>query len=397
MGELTIFDSSTYPVRIAAQVKHFDLLPYLIDQKDRRRLVRPMGFGVAASMQALGDARLQADTYAPHECGIAAGYCGTRMDLQDFVDMSYEYVSSHGHDFYRFAPGDVLAYGHDMARTLLALRSHFQGPMMTIGTACSASAHAIGEAYRLIQDGDARMMLTGGYDSLTSWMDVLGFGILGALTTDYNDDPTRASRPFDARRSGFVIGEGSVMLVLEERESAFERGAPIYAEILGYGSSMNAYRITDSPPDGSGAIQAMERAMGESGLHPGDIDYVAAHGTGTQGNDASETAALKAVFGDDAYRLAVSSVKSMTGHLTAAAGALNLLVSVLAMRDGVIPPTINLEYPDPKLDLNYVPNTAQHRPVRAALIDAFAFGGTNAAMVVGSASMEWDRPRSLDG
>jgi 3-oxoacyl-[acyl-carrier-protein] synthase II len=225
-------------------------------------------------------------------------------------------------------------------------------------------------------------MLAGGYDSLVTWLDVLGFSQLGALATGYDEDPARASRPFERDRSGFVLGEGGVMVVLERLDSALERGAPVLAELAGYGASMNAYRMTDAPPDGGGTIAAMEWALRDAAAAPDDIAYVVAHGTGTHGNDVSETAALKRVFGEHAPRLAISSPKSMTGHLTAAAGALNLLAAVCAIRDEVVPPTINLDRPDPKLDLDYVPHLARRMPVRAAMVNAFAFGGTNASFVL---------------
>jgi 3-oxoacyl-[acyl-carrier-protein] synthase II len=254
--------------------------------------------------------------------------------------------------------------------------------MISVSTACTASAHALGEAFRHIQEGDARMMIAGGYDSLISYLDVLGFSLLGALASAYNDDPQRASRPFERDRAGFVLGEGAVVAVLEDWEGARARGARIQAEVVGYGSSMNAYRMTDAPPDGGGTVIAVANALKESGLRPDEVDYVAAHGTSTPGNDLCETMALKRVFGPDAQRLAVSSVKSMTGHLTAAAGGLNLLATVGALRDQMVPPTINLENSDPKLDLDYVPNQARKTRVRAAMLNAFAFGGTNASMVV---------------
>jgi len=264
----------------------------------------------------------------------------------------------------------------------IAALGNCQGPMISVSTACTASAHSVGEAYRRIQDGDAKLMITGGFDALTSWLDVLGFALLGALTDEYNDEPARGSRPFSADRSGFVLGEGSVVAVLEDLEEAQKRGAHIYAEVVGYSSTMNAYRITDAPPDGGGAVTAMGNALRESGLRTDEVDYVAAHGTGTPGNDFSETTAIKKVFGDDAYKLTVSSAKSMTGHMTAAAGALSVLIASCAMRDSKVPPTINLENPDPKLDLDYVPNKAKERKVRAAMLNAFAFGGTNASVVV---------------
>ena len=251
-----------------------------------------------------------------------------------------------------------------------------------MSTACTASSHALGEAFRRVQEGDAKVMISGGSDALTTWFDVIGFGLLGALTKDHADEPERASRPFDKERAGFVLGEGAVMLVLEDLESAQERGAHIYGEIVGYGSSMNAYRMTDPPPDGGGVTLAMDMAIKDAGLAPEDIQYVSAHGTSTPGNDKTETLAIKQVFGDHAEKLAISSLKSMTGHLTCGAGALNMLASLRALTDGVLVPTINLENPDPNCDLDYVPNQAREAEVDAVLVNSFAFGGTNGCLVV---------------
>jgi 3-oxoacyl-[acyl-carrier-protein] synthase II len=226
------------------------------------------------------------------------------------------------------------------------------------------------------------MMLAGGHDALTTWLDVLGFTLLGALTKDYNDDPEHASRPFDANRTGFVLGEGAVVLVLEDWDAAEERGARILAEIAGYGASMNAYRMTDPPPDGSGPAIAIGAALRDAELSTSDIDYVVAHGTGTPSGDVSETVAIRRALGADADRALVTSVKSMTGHTTAAAGALSSLAAIYAMRDGRVSPTVNLDTPDPNCDLDYVPNEAREHEVRAAVINAFAFGGTNACLVI---------------
>jgi 3-oxoacyl-[acyl-carrier-protein] synthase II len=252
--------------------------------------------------------------------------------------------------------------------------------MLSVSTACTASLHAIGEAYRRIQDGDAKAMVCGGYDALTSWLDVLGFALLGALTTAYNDDPEHGSRPFDRDRSGFVIGEGAVVFVLEELDSARARGAEPLAELVGYAASLNAYRMTDPPPDGGGAVLAMRGAMREAGLSPSDVDYVVAHGTGTPSGDVSETIGIKRVFEEHAQKLVVTSPKSMVGHTTCAAGALNVLAGIMAMRDGVVSPTINLDTPDPECDLDYVPNEARELDVRTVVTNGFAFGGTNGAL-----------------
>lgn len=382
IGKITTFDATTYPVQIAGMVKGFDVEPALPDRRLARQLPRAARFAVAATVEALRNAGVGPDTYEPHQRGISMGSSVGRAELQELTDMSHLLHRSRMGRFYRQAPADVLLRDQNVALATIGTIAGCQGPLIGVSTACAGSGHALGEAYRRLQEGEAKLMIAGGYDALTTWLDVLGFALLGALTTAYNDDPEHASRPFDRERSGFVLGEGAVVAILEDWGEAEARGATILAEIVGYGSSMNAYRITDAPPDGGGAILAMASALQEAGLRPDEVDYVAAHGTGTAGNDLSETVALKQVFGPDAYRLAISSTKSMTGHLTSAAGSLNLLAAVCAIRDGVVPPTINYEHPDPKLDLDYVPNRARPLRVRAAMANAFAFGGTNVALVV---------------
>ncbi|MGI8972139.1 MAG: beta-ketoacyl-[acyl-carrier-protein] synthase family protein [Dehalococcoidia bacterium] len=385
IGRITTFAPDSYAVQIGGMVKDFDLLPYLPDPRRARHLSRAAGFGVAAAIQALRDAGVGPDTYEPHEQGISMGGSAGRPELEEMAEILHVQHASEGRRLVRHSPRNVLRREQNSAIAVIAELACLEGPVIGISTACSGSAHAIGEAFRRVQDGEAKLMLAGGYDALTTYLDVLGFALLGALNTSYNDRPEAASRPFERDRAGFVIGEGGVAAVLEDWDSARARGAPILAEIVGYGSSLNAYRITDSPPDGSGPILAMRNALQESGLRAEDIDYIVAHGTGTAGNDRSETIAIKQVFGPHAYQLAVSSPKSMTGHLTIAAGGLNLLAALGAISHQVVPPTINYENPDPKLDLNYVPNTAQQRRVRAVMLNAFAFGGTNASMVVRSA------------
>ncbi len=382
VGPLTTFDATTYPVRIGGMVKDFDPAPFLPDPRMARHLSRAAGFGVAATAEALAAAGVKPDTYEPHERGISMGSSVGRPEIEELADILHVMNASEGHEFAPQAPSSVIGRDQNVALAAMASLGDCQGPMITVSTACTAGAHAVGEAYRRIQEGEAKLMLAGGFDSLTTWLDVLGFALLQALTTTHNDDPERASRPFDADRDGFVLGEGAVVAVLEDWEEAQARGAPILAELVGYGSSMNAYRITDAPPDGSGPDLAMGNALRESGLAPEEFDYVVAHGTSTAGNDLCETVAIKTVFGPHAHKLAVSSPKSMTGHLTAAAGGLNLLAAVCAMREGIVPPTVNQEHPDPKLDLDYVPNEAREMPVRVAMVNAFAFGGTNAALVV---------------
>lgn len=382
IGALSTFDSSTYPVRIAGVVKDFDLADSLGGRKPPRHLSRVNAFGLAAAAQALRQAGVGPETYDAFERGVSMGCSVGRMDFQELVDTIYTIHASGEKEYLRQPPGKVLERDANIGLAAIAELADCHGPMIGISTACSASAHALGEAYRCIQEGDARLMITGGFDSLTTYLDVLGFTLLGALNDDCNDDPTKASRPFDDERSGFVLGEGAVVAVLEDWDGAVARGATILGEIVGYGSSMNAYRMTDAPPDGGGPDLSMSAALRESGLRPDEIDYVVAHGTGTPGNDLCETNAVKSVFGQDAYRVAISAPKSMVGHLTAASGSLNLLVAVCAMQESVIPPTINLDHPDPKLDLDYVPHKARPVPVRAAMVNAFAFGGTNASLVV---------------
>jgi 3-oxoacyl-[acyl-carrier-protein] synthase II len=381
VGPITTFDASTYPVRIAGMVEDFgpDQLP---DRHLMRRLHRGAAFGFAAGVEAVRAAAIPDGTYDPYECGVSMGGSVARPELQEFSDIFYTRGQSDGHRLYRSPPSRTVVISQNVASAELAAFAGAQGPMIGISTACTASSHAIGEAFRCIQDGEAKMMLAGGYDALTSWVDVLGFTLLGALTKDYNDDPEHASRPFDRDRTGFVLGEGGVVMVLEDLDAARARGAEIHAEIAGYGSSLNAYRMTDPPPDGGGAIIAMTRALRDSGFTAQDIDYVVAHGTGTPAGDLSETVAIKGALGDHANSVVVTSPKSMTGHTTCAAGALNLLAALGAIRDNVVSPTTNLDNPDPELDLDYVPKEAREMEVNVAMTNAFAFGGTNGAMVV---------------
>jgi 3-oxoacyl-[acyl-carrier-protein] synthase II len=381
VGQITTFDASTYPVRIAGMVDDFDP-DQLPDRHLVRRLHRGAMFGLAAGVEAVRAAGIPEGTYDPYECGIAMGGSVARPELQEFSDIFYTRRESDGRRLHRSPPSRTVVISQNVASAELAHFAGARGPMIGVSTACTASSHALGEAYRRIQDGEAKMMLAGGYDALTSWVDVLGFTLLGALTKDYNEDPERASRPFDRDRTGFVLGEGAVVMALEELDSARARGAEIHAEIVGYGSSLNAYRMTDPPPDGGGAVIAMTRALGESGFTAEDVDYVVAHGTGTPAGDISETIAIKRALGEHSRRVVVTSPKSMTGHTTCAAGALNMLAALGAIRDGVVSPTINLDNPDPELDLDYVPNTARTMDVNVAMTNAFAFGGTNGALVV---------------
>lgn len=375
------YDVSAFPVQIAGICEDFDL-SQLPDQEAARYLHRGERFGVAAAVEALRNAGLEPGTYAPERVGIAIGGSVDRPELQEFSDAFAVRSKSEGRELHRFPPIQTLLNSQNTACAEIARVAGADGPVIGISTACTASAHSIGEAFRLIQDDEVDMMVAGGFDALTTWCDLLGFSLLGALTTQYNDDPEHASRPFDRDRSGFVLGEGGVVVVLEEQEAAEARGAKILAELVGYGSSLNRYRMTDPPPDGGGGVIAMNAALREAGLGPGDVDYVVAHATSTAAGDVSETVAIKRVFGDDSRRIVVTSPKSMTGHTTCAASALNLLAGVYAMRDGVVSPTINVDNQDPECDLDCVPNEARELDVGVVLVNGFAFGGTNGALVV---------------
>lgn len=378
---IDFYDVSTFPVQIAGICSDFDL-SQLPDPDAARYLHRGERFGVAAAAEALRDAGVEPGTYLAEETGVAIGGSVDRPELQEFSDAFEVRKRTDGHELHRFPPLKTLQDSQNTATMEIARLAGADGPAIGVSTACTASAHALGEAYRLIQDGEARMMVAGGFDALTSWCDLLGFSLLQALTTEYNDDPEHASRPFDLNRSGFVLGEGSVIMVLEELESAVERGARILAELRGYGSSLNRYRMTDPPPDGGGAVIAMNAALREGGLTTADVDYVVAHATSTPAGDVSETVAIQRVFGDEIGNVVVTSPKSMTGHSTCAASALNLLAGIYAMRDGVVSPTINVDNQDPECDLDCVPNVAREMDVNVVLVNGFAFGGTNGALLV---------------
>lgn len=378
VGRIDLFDASHYPVRIAGQVAEAALPPV-----SDLPLSRAGGFGLIAAHEAAEHAQLGDDPSASDRRGVCVGATAGRPSLDELAEIFHRRATD-GPVFHPEA-GDVVARDQNAAAAAIARTLGCAGPVIGLSTACTASGHAIGEAYNAIADDDVDVMVTGGYDSLITWLDVLGFSLLGALTTRYQDEPERASRPFSADRSGFVLGEGAVMFILEEREHAIARGAPIVAEIAGYASTMNAYRMTDPPEDGGGVTLAMRTAVDRAaanGVERSAIGYVAAHGTSTPGNDICETRAIKDVFADDAADLAISSVKSMTGHLTAAAAGLGMLGALAVLTEGYAPPTINLDRPGPDLDLNYVANAAQPVTTDAVMVNAFAFGGTNACLVL---------------
>jgi 3-oxoacyl-[acyl-carrier-protein] synthase II len=373
---ITKFDASTFPVRFAAEVKGFDALQYM-DRKEAKRADVYTQYAVAAAVQAMQDAGFaEGNGYDPERTGVILG--SGIGGLKSFEEQ---------HDVYRergpgkISPFFIPMFIADIAAGIVSMRFNAKGPNYGTVSACATSAHSIGDAYRAIQYGDADIMITGGAEATVTPMAIGGFANMKALS-ERNDSPETASRPFDRDRDGFVMGEGGAVLILEELEHARRRGARIYAEIAGYGATGDAYHLTAPAPDGEGAQRAMKRAMADAGLTPAEVQYVNAHGTSTPANDFNETRAIKAVFGEHAKELNVSSTKSATGHMLGAAGALECLVSALVVRDGVIPPTINYTNPDPDCDLDYTPNRPVEREVTSALSNSFGFGGHNVTLAV---------------
>jgi 3-oxoacyl-[acyl-carrier-protein] synthase II len=371
------FDASRFATRIAAEIKDWDPSPW-IDRKDARRMDRFVQFAVAASRMALEHAGLPITEENATRVGVLIGSgIGGILTIEEQMRVLYE----RGPD--RISPFFIPMLISDMASGQVSILFGAKGPNSTVVTACATGTHAIGDAYHIIRRGDADAMIAGGAEAGISQMGLGGFCAARALSTR-NEDPEGASRPFDAERDGFVMGEGAGILVLEELETARARGAPILAELLGYGLTGDAYHVTAPAPQGEGAARAMAMALRNAGVAPEAVDYINAHGTSTIPNDMLETAAIKTVFGEHAYKVAISSTKSMTGHLLGAAGAVEAIASVLAIRDGTVPPTINYQTPDPACDLNYTPNVAVKRPVRIAMSNSFGFGGHNATVVFGA-------------
>jgi 3-oxoacyl-[acyl-carrier-protein] synthase II len=392
VGPIARFDARRFPTQFAAQVKDFDLRRFLAGAERWAHSGVNSQFAAAAAQEALADAGLlEAAGLDRTRFGV---YLGSGEGIQDFPNLISLIAQSYrpedrSLDTAAFTRGGLAAFHpgreseQELHTTSAHLAAHFdlQGPNFNCLTACAASSQAVGEATELIRHGDADLMLAGGAHSMIHPLGVTGFNLLTALSTR-NDAPAKASRPFDLHRDGFVLGEGAGMLILEELEHARRRRATIYAELTGYGSTADAFRVTDSHPDGRGAIACMRLALRDSGLGPDDIGYINAHGTSTQVNDKVETLAIKQVFGEGAHRVPVSSTKSMLGHLIAAAGAAELITCVAALRGGVLPPTINYETPDPECDLDYVPNTPREKRVRHALSNSFGFGGQNISLIV---------------
>lgn len=391
VGYISLFDASTFATKIAAEVRDFDLSRYIPDTSDFPPLSRNSVFALAAGQMALEDAGI--DKTTPNiERSRFGVYFGAGEGQQDFPhfcacvhkateseDVKKDNFIAHGLGILdKWAeseqdPGTPTAH--------VAALAGAQGPNYTCLTACAASSQAIGEAYEQIRRGDADMILSGGTHSMIHPFGVTGFILLTALSTT-NDEPQKASRPFDRDRNGFILGEGAGVLVLEELEHAKKRGAKIYGEIIGYGSTADAFRITDSHDEGRGAIACLNEAMEDAGIKPADVDYINAHGTSTEVNDKIETLAIKHSLGQDAYRIPVSSTKSMMGHLIAAAGAVEAIISLLAIRDGIMPPTINLDSPSDDCDLDYVPNVAREGKVDVVISNSFGFGGQNVSLIL---------------
>jgi 3-oxoacyl-[acyl-carrier-protein] synthase II len=368
------FDTTKFPVRIAAEVKDFNPLDF-VEKKEARKMGAFIHYAIAASDEALRDSGLQITGEMSEQVGtyISSG-------IGDFwaIEREHEKLLKDGPG--RVSPFFIPSAIVNLAAGQVSIRHGAKGPNSATATACSAGAHAIGDSFKIIQRGDADVMICGGAESAITPMSVAGFAAMRALSTR-NDEPTSASRPFERDRDGFVIGEGAGLMILEELDFARRRGARIYAELVGYGMTADAFHITMPDETGSGAVRVMQKALKDGGAQPEEVGYINAHGTSTPYNDKFESRAIKTTFGEHAYRLAVSSTKSMTGHLLGAAGGIEGVFSVLAIHHKTVPPTINYITPDPDCDLDYVPNAPRELEVRYALSNSFGFGGTNAALL----------------
>jgi 3-oxoacyl-[acyl-carrier-protein] synthase II len=390
VDHIRAFDASGFPVQIAAEVPAAQIDADFRAPKLRKYADRKIFLAVRAAEEAMAQAGMAPGGFAPQpgRFGVSVGTEAGRPLLEDVASRFY-HLRDHeraGGDpmdaLQHFSPLEFVTTMPHLTATLLAALFAARGPSLTCSTACTSAAQALGEAALAIRRGHAEIMLAGGTDALVEAFMVTGFALLGALS-QRNDDPRRASRPFDLHRDGFILGEGAGFVVMEDLEHARARGATVLAEVCGYGCSSNAYRITDSPPDGRGAAQSMRWALKDAGLTPDQIDYINAHGTSTQMNDASESRGIRQAFGAAADKVAVSSTKSMMGHLVASCGVVESIACVQAIRDGIIPPTINYETPDPNCDLDYVPNEARRAPVRYAMTNSFGFGGSNGTLIFG--------------
>lgn len=374
-GPVTTFDTTGFPVRIACEVKGFDPQAYM-DPKLVKRTCRATQFAIAASQMALADAGLTIDENNGAEVGVVLNTGGG--GIGEMEEGTRTLLEKGPRSISPFFLPIVMP---NAVSCLVSIVSGAKGPVITSTVACASGNYALLEALRLLRLGEARVVIAGGTESCTVPLTLASLGRMGPLSTR-NDDPRRACRPFDKNRDGFVYGEGAAVMVVETEEHARQRGAHIYAEVAGGAITGDAYHITAPDPSGDGAARAMRLALENAGMAPEEIDCIFAHGTATPLNDAVETKAIKTVFGDHAYRLAVTATKSMVGHALGAAGAIAALAAVLAIRDGVIPPTINYETPDPECDLDYVPNVARHQEVNAAMVNGFGFGGQNVVVII---------------
>ena len=374
LADITLFDASRHATRFAAEVKGFDPLNW-VEKKDVKKMDRFIQFAVAAADFALADSGLKIDAAEAEMTGV---YIGSGIGGFATIEREHETLLKEGPR--RISPFFIPAAIVNLASGWVSIRTGAKGPNSATCTACTTSAHAVGDSFRLIQRGEADSMIAGGSEAAITPLGVGGFSAMRALSTR-NDDPAHASRPFDKERDGFVIGEGSGVIILEELEHARRRGAPIYCEIVGYGMTGDAYHISAPCEDGDGAMRVMNRTLKDAGVEPAAVDYVNVHGTSTPQGDKVEIVALKRVFGDHARRFAISSTKSMTGHLLGAAGGPEAGITALALKTQMIPPTINNQYPDPECDLDIVPNAARKADLEYALSNSFGFGGTNGALL----------------
>jgi 3-oxoacyl-[acyl-carrier-protein] synthase II len=373
IGPITLFDASRHDSRIAGEVKGYDPHIYM-DRKEAKRMDRFAQFAVSASKQAIADAGFVINDLNAEQVGVMIG---TGIGGLKVMEDQQEVYLTRGPD--RCSPFMVPMMIANMAAGLTAIHIGAKGPNSCPVTACAAGSNAVGDAFRLVQRGYAQAMICGGAEAAVTPLSFAGFASARALSTR-NDDPAHACRPFDRDRDGFVMGEGAGILVLEELEHALSRGAKIYAEIIGYGMTCDAYHITSPVPGGEGASRAMQLALKDARLNPNEVSYINAHGTSTPANDSTETAAIKTALGDHAYKVAISSTKSMTGHLLGGSGGIEAVAAVMAVANDRVPPTINLEHPDPACDLDYIPNQSREAAVEAALSNSFGFGGHNVTL-----------------
>jgi len=390
VNHIRSFDATDFPTRIAAEVKDFDPLQFVEKKKALKLMGKNIQFAMAAAKLAVGDSGIKLAEMDPTQVGVVMGASIVNSNIFELAEAVKASLDEDGKfSLKRFGaegknqifPLSLLRHLPNMVSCHVSIAHNCQGINNTITTACAAGVQAIGEAFRAIARGDAKAILCGASDSRIDPLGMVSYSLLGAVSSR-NEEPHKASRPFDGKRDGFVVGEGAAVFVLESLENAVKRGARIYAEVVGYGSAGDCFRVTDPHEEGRGSVQAMKSALRDAKITVDDVDYVAAHGTSTELNDRMETRAIKTVYGERAYKVPVSSIKSAIGHLGAACGAASAASATLAISRGVIPPTLNYEHPDPECDLDYVPNEARRATVDHAMVNSFGFGGQNAALIV---------------